>query len=111
MSTDRSTSLHDAQVQVSKYQPIEINIGERLTSPIYSSLLLEKGVAFSVFFWVYLAAFLYAVCYLMSSFVAPFSIIGFVMKVLLVNYFPLIIQLELFRVVEYIMASVLDYFA
>ncbi|XP_045121734.1 uncharacterized protein LOC123510542 [Portunus trituberculatus] len=113
------TSLHDGQAQVTqrsktfvnKYQPIEIFNDNRLTSPIYSSLLIEKGVAFSVFFWVYLSAFLYAACYLVSSFIAPFSILGFVMKVLLVNYFSIIINLEVFRVADYIMACALHYFA
>ncbi|KAK8385710.1 hypothetical protein O3P69_016468 [Scylla paramamosain] len=118
--TDKgSTFLYDGQAQVtqssktfvSKYQPIEINIDNSLTSPIYSSLLIEKGVAFSVFFWVYLAAFLYVVCYFLSSFITPFSILGFIMKVLLVHYFPAIIQLELFRVADYILACVLDYLA
>ena len=93
---------------VKKYQPIEI---DKLESPIYSSLLFEKGIAFSVFFWVYLSAFLYAVCYLASFIVAPYSIFGFVMKFLLVHYFPVIIQLEVFRAADYLMAYVLDYFA
>lgn len=90
-----------------KYQPVELHFDtERQVYPVFSSFLLPKGVTFSIFFWAYLVAFLYAACYIMSSFLSPFSVLGVIMKFMLVYYFPSIIQLEVFRAVDFILAFI-----
>lgn len=94
-----------------KYYPVRVDLaGARQVHPLFSSFQLNKGVMFSIFFWVYLVTFVYAMCCILSSIVTPSSILGGIVKVLLVYYFPTIIQLEVFRAVEFIMTLIYNTF-
>lgn len=104
-------SNRERRSSVNKYHPVELYFDSvRQVSTVLSSFLFKKGVAFSIFYWVYIVAFVYAVCYMMSSVVTPFSIIGVIVKVMLVHYFPYLIQLEVFRAVDHILALIYQTF-
>lgn len=90
-----------------RYRPVALHPeAERQASPVFSSFLFQKGVGFSIFFWVYLAAFVFAMCCIMSSVITPFSTLGVIIKAVLVYYFPFIIQLEVFRALDYILTFI-----
>lgn len=111
-----STSLRDGsdlswKNPADEYHPVKLDLAaERQVHPLFSSFQFKKGVMFSIFIWVYLVAFVYAMCCILSSIVTPFSILGVIVKVLLVHYFPTIIRLEVFRAVDYIMTFIYNTF-
>lgn len=83
---------------------------EKHHSPLVSSLLFKKGVTFSIFFWAYLATFMFAASYILSPLLSPFPTLDVTVKIMLVQHFPSIIQLEVFRAVDYIMTFIYNTF-
>lgn len=95
----------------SRYQPIDLsftNSRDNSLSRAFKSIrdLTKKGLSFTIFYWIYVAAFLYVACYLLGFIIAPFSVLGFIIKIIIVQFFPAIISLHFFHAADIILEYV-----
>lgn len=107
-------SLHtDPIILGSRYQPIDMSFtNSRNNSPsrAFKTIreLTRKGLSFTIFYWIYVAAFLYISCYLLGFIIMPFSVLGFIIKIIIVQFFPAILSLHFFHAADIILDLIYD---
>ncbi|XP_063600688.1 uncharacterized protein LOC134776865 [Penaeus indicus] len=114
LSESEPISLHtDPIILGSRYQPIDMSFtNSRNNSPsrAFKTIreLTRKGLSFTIFYWIYVAAFLYVSCYLLGFIMLPFSVLGFIIKIVIVQFFPAIISLHFFHAADIILEFIYD---
>lgn len=107
-------SLHtDPIILGSRYQPIDMsftNSHNNSPSRAFKTIreLTKKGLSFTIFYWIYVAAFLYVACYLLGFIIMPFSVLGFIIKIIIVQFLPAIVSLHFFHAADIILEFIYD---